>query len=205
MNTQLRGPWIQTYTGRRFYPLDPLPEDVHIKDIAYVLAGEWRFGGHCRPRINVGQHSVLVSRKLEDLGCSAPVCLAGLLHDASEAFARDLNRPLKRELPEYRQLEERIQEAIFQRFDLPWPMPAVIHEVDNRVMANEAAACMQPLLSGFFSVCKHEPTPYEDLHIKPWGMKKTYRRFLHRFAELDLLRHAHVDESRHNYICGGVL
>lgn len=57
--TQRRGDFICTYTGRKFYPLDPRPEDVCIEDIAHALALVNRFGGHTRVPYSVAQHSVL--------------------------------------------------------------------------------------------------------------------------------------------------
>jgi len=38
--------WMQTYTGKRFYPLDPKPELIYLRDIAHALALQCRFGGH---------------------------------------------------------------------------------------------------------------------------------------------------------------
>lgn len=40
------GDWLQTYSGRKFYPLDPRPEDVVIEDIAHALANTCRYAGH---------------------------------------------------------------------------------------------------------------------------------------------------------------
>jgi hypothetical protein len=45
--------------------------------------------------------------------------LAALLHDASEAYFADIARPTKITLPEVLALEERIQNVIEQRFQLP--------------------------------------------------------------------------------------
>lgn len=56
-----RGDWIQTFTGRRFWPLDPRPEDVCIEDIAHALSLKCRFGGHCTRFYSVAEHSVHVS------------------------------------------------------------------------------------------------------------------------------------------------
>src|SRR5690606_23156115 len=43
---EARGPWIQTYTGRRFYVTAPRPEDVCIEDVAHALSNICRFTGH---------------------------------------------------------------------------------------------------------------------------------------------------------------
>ena len=86
-----KGDWIQTFTGRAFYVLDPRPEDVDIEDIAHALSMQCRFAGHCREFYSVAQHSVTASWLVppED-------ALWGLLHDAAEAYVVDLPRPIKR-------------------------------------------------------------------------------------------------------------
>lgn len=43
-----RGVWMQTRTGRAFYPQNPLPEDICIEDIAHALGNLCRFGGHTK-------------------------------------------------------------------------------------------------------------------------------------------------------------
>jgi 5'-deoxynucleotidase YfbR-like HD superfamily hydrolase len=43
-----RGDWIQTYSGKRFFPLDPRPEDVCIEDIAHALSLLCRWTGHVK-------------------------------------------------------------------------------------------------------------------------------------------------------------
>lgn len=40
------GDWVQTYTGRRFYVLDPQPAEIFIEDIAASLGKLCRFNGH---------------------------------------------------------------------------------------------------------------------------------------------------------------
>lgn len=40
--------WMQTYTGRAFYPLNPQPAHVDLEDIAHGLANLCRYGGQCR-------------------------------------------------------------------------------------------------------------------------------------------------------------
>lgn len=33
-----KGDWMQTYTGRQFWPLDPHPDEIDIRDIAHALS-----------------------------------------------------------------------------------------------------------------------------------------------------------------------
>ena len=42
-----KGDWMQTISGRQFWPIDPRPEDVFIEDIAHALSMMCRFNGHC--------------------------------------------------------------------------------------------------------------------------------------------------------------
>lgn len=44
--TARKGNWMQTYTGRAFWPLDPRPEEVDPLDIAHALGMLCRYGGH---------------------------------------------------------------------------------------------------------------------------------------------------------------
>ena len=48
MRAPRNGSWIQTYTGIQFWPLDPRPEEIEIRDIAHALSLLCRFNGHCR-------------------------------------------------------------------------------------------------------------------------------------------------------------
>ncbi len=49
-----RGDWMQTFSGRKFWPLDPRVEEVFTEDIAHALANQCRFGGHCPMRSDYG-------------------------------------------------------------------------------------------------------------------------------------------------------
>lgn len=71
--------WIQTSTGRKFYPLSPNDSDVSILDIARALSMQCRFGGHVRRFYSVAEHSVHVSNHV-----SRENALWGLLHHLLE-------------------------------------------------------------------------------------------------------------------------
>ena len=131
--------WIQTFTGRKFRPLDPKQEDFDIKDIAHALSLLCRFNGHCLRFYSVAEHSVRVSRILPD-----ELKLWGLLHDAGEAYTTDLPRPVKGQIPQFRMIEDRVLEVACQRFGLSWPMPPAVKEADNRLLATESRDLMAP-------------------------------------------------------------
>ena len=110
----LRGDWMQTYTGVRFYPMDPRPEELDIRDIAHALSLICRYGGHVDRFYSVAEHCVLMSQCVPE-----EHALWALLHDASEAYVGDMVRPLKRQLPEYEAAEGRVIAAIVERVGLP--------------------------------------------------------------------------------------
>lgn len=129
--TERRGDWIQTFTGKAFWPMDPRPEDIDIEDIAHALAMKCRFSGHCLEFYSVAQHSVLVSRSCPE----AP--LWALLHDAAEAYLPDVARPVKRFLTGFKEIEERVERCVAERFGLPWPMPESVKRADLEALATE--------------------------------------------------------------------
>lgn len=86
--------WIQTFTGKKFRPLDARAEDVDVRDIAHALALKCRFNGHCREFYSVAEHSVRVSRVM--LAQGNQMGMWGLMHDAAEAYLADLGGPIKK-------------------------------------------------------------------------------------------------------------
>lgn len=134
-----RGNWMQTATGRQFWPLDPRPEEIHIEDIAHALSMQCRYGGHALRFYSVGEHSVLLSRAV-----SRENALLALLHDAPEAYVQDVIRPIKPHLTGYHEIEARIMRAICDRFGLPYEMPAEVKDADNRILLDEQAQNMAP-------------------------------------------------------------
>ncbi len=113
--------WIQTASGKQFFPLCPRPEDVCIEDIAHALSQKVRFTGHCSRLYTVGQHSLLVSQMLP-----SSYKLAGLLHDATEAYLPDVAAPIKgsvyvrtpSEMISFAELEAQLADVIFAALGL---------------------------------------------------------------------------------------
>jgi 5'-deoxynucleotidase YfbR-like HD superfamily hydrolase len=129
---QRTGDWMQTYTGRQFWPLDPRAEEIEIEDIAHGLSMQCRYAGHCLRFYSVAEHSVLLSRALPE-----PFKLWGLLHDAAEAYVLDIIRPIKPSLPGYREIEEAVMVGVCQRFGLAPEMPEIVKTFDTRILVDE--------------------------------------------------------------------
>ena len=130
--TTRKGDWFQTYTGIQFYAYDPRPEEVCIEDIAHHLALQCRYNGACREFYSVAQHSVHVSRVVSPVNA-----LWGLLHDAAEAYLGDLIRPVKLGMPQYREVEALVMEAVCARFGLCSPEPSDIKRADKLLLYTE--------------------------------------------------------------------
>lgn len=166
--------WIQTYTGRKFFPLDPVIESIDIADIAHALSMMCRYGGHCDRFYSVGEHSVLLSRCVPQ-----ELALWALLHDASEAYLVDVPSPLKPYLPGYADIERKLERAVAARFGLCWPMPEEIKFADTAIRTDEMQALM-----------KSPPEPWPGmlpalgLELPLWGQKQAKAEFLQRFYEL---------------------
>jgi len=164
--------WIQTATGRRFYPLSPPPEDVDIRDIAHALSLLCRFNGHSAAFYSVAEHSVRVCDSLP-----REHQLWGLLHDAAEAYLGDLPRPLKRQLPTFSQAENVVLRCVTERYGLSWPMPAAVRAADDQLLATEA----RDLMGAPDWARGTEPLPGP---IEPWPPERARAAFLERFQAL---------------------
>lgn len=130
-------PFIETVSGKEFHFLDPKPEDIEIEDIAYSLANQCRFTGHV-PFYSVAEHSLLVAAQFADSG-DKQLMLAALLHDASEAYLSDIASPIKQFLPEYTKMEEKLQTAIYNKFNIDYNKYAdKVKQADIQQLYNEA-------------------------------------------------------------------
>jgi hypothetical protein len=168
---------MQTYSGRRFWPLDPRPEDVCIEDVAHALSLLTRYGGHCLRFYSVAEHSVHLARH-----ASPEDKLWLLLHDASEAYLSDMVRPLKRFMPEYREAEDRVSAAVYERFGLdPAHEPRTVKALDNRILMDERAQVMRPTGDEWHYGGENEPL---GVALQFWSPQRAEAHFLSTFSAL---------------------
>jgi hypothetical protein len=173
-----KGDWMQTYTGRAFWPLDPRADEVAIEDIAHSLSLQCRFAGHCRFHYSVAQHSVLVARSIRAKGLAPELVVWGLLHDAAEAYLVDLPRPVKGVVQGYREAEAGVLRAVAEHFGLVTGLVGleVVHLADNTALATEKRDVMDKP--------RREWAPLPD----PWPER--IERWQPRVAELEFLQMA---------------
>lgn len=178
MNWFRRNPkpdWMQTFSGVQYRPAAPRVEDVRIIDIAHHLSMLCRFTGAVRQFYSVAEHSVLVSRIVPP-----EHALCGLLHDATEAYTNDINKPLKRSLPDYQEIEALNWAVIADKFGLPREIPAEVHEADYAMLRAEQVRLMP--------YCEHTEAWARDAHpniaIRGLAPTDAEARFLERFYEL---------------------
>ena len=170
-------PTILTVAGRYFDFTDPAASIFEIGEIAHALAHICRFTGHTRRFYSVAEHcwhvSQLVPRGDE---------LAGLLHDAPEAFIGDVVKPLKMLLPDYAVIEARVEAAVLSWFGLTADLPPSVKAADAMMLRVEQDQAM--------GAANHDwglgaLSPQAKLvRLEFWEPAEAEMMFLRRFEEL---------------------
>jgi hypothetical protein len=162
-------------------PFNPSQEDIDIRDIAHALALTSRYGGHSPEPFSVAEHSWRVSctmatRPYYD---EPSILLAGLLHDAEEAYFCDMPSPIKRHpaMERYKFAAEDMRRAIFAKFSLEASLISHTKWADDAEYYRERRAMW--------------PDDSKD-YVKPWGWQQAELWFLNRFEILQAERAAKV-------------
>ena len=169
------GPTITLASGRLFDFLDPHGSDFAIEDVAHGLALVCRYAGQCRDFYSVAEHSLLVSDVATNHRYEA------LLHDAAEAFIGDITRPLKQLLPDYKRIEEAVEDAVIERFGMDRAYRSEVKATDLRVLAAEQMQIMAPGTADWAAEAQVEPAAITVRFLSPKAAK---RQFLKRYEEL---------------------
>jgi 5'-deoxynucleotidase YfbR-like HD superfamily hydrolase len=171
-------PVVQTHSGIMFNLLAPERSTINIEDIAHALSNLCRFNGHSTQFYSVAQHSVLVSRLVPPY-----LALPALMHDSAEAYLGDCVSPLKQLLPEYKQIENNIMQAIFNCIGLPYPLHSEIKRADIRALATEQRDLMNACEDGWHWQVTQGISP-SDVQIFPESPEEAKDNFLKRYFEL---------------------
>lgn len=177
---------INTVSGRLFWPLDPIVQDVYIEDIAHGLALENRFGNQSDYPYPVAWHSVALSHVV-------PSHLAkwALMHDATEAYLSDIPRPLKRSgnFQFYEDAEEELMIIIARAVGLePLVMPKELKIYDTRMGNTELryankVGYAKMVARGFSEEELDHCVKWKDW-VKPVSVEDAKQAFLDRYHQL---------------------
>ena len=172
---------IMTYTKKMFDPLRPKPELIDIQDIAHALSMLCRANGHFKSFYSVGQHCINCAREAEARGYSERLQLACLLHDASEAYLSDITRPVKAELPKYKEIEEPLQEMLWNMW-LETPLTdgekEQVFEIDDAILLHEFLHLMDA------KIAEEIPEIYSKPEFSFTGFAQCAQEFLQLFYAL---------------------
>lgn len=174
------GATMLTSTGRYVQPLYPNDWTPDIEEIAHALSNLCRFTGHVREFYSVAEHSCRVAEQLPD-----ELQLAGLLHDAAEAYLGDMATPLKTHPffgSAYRSAERALEQRIGEAFGVDLDHD-LIHSADKRLLATERRDLM-PATDEAWLILQHV-RPLKDV-IVPWTPIWAKHEFLLRYETLIL-------------------
>lgn len=130
--------WTQTFTGKMMYPLAPTADMINIFDIAHQSSIEPRYSGATFFPYSVAQHSILVADIIDilldnyeayqyaygnmcrffsqDIDVRNVLRSIALLHDATEAYLKDMPKPIKDVMPDYTAYEHKLELLIYNKY-----------------------------------------------------------------------------------------
>lgn len=190
--------WMQTYTGRKFYPQTPEPGMIDIRDIAHGLSLTCRFGGQCDGFYSVAQHCVvmlhyaqcshfhdhpakgLTTKELKILQRDV------LMHDATEAYLGDMPSPVKALLPDFKRMEDKLDVVIRRTFDLPEEKHPLVKVLDTGLVVTELRVLCGPRpADALIEVPELPGIDYIADEVAPaWKPKVAERNFLNAYKRL---------------------
>ena len=169
--------WLQTFTGKQVFPMDMKLDDIDLVDIAHSLSRQCRYNGHSRVFYSVAEHSTLLARHAMQRKLPLHIAKIMLLHDASEAYISDICRPLKKQLPQIKPIEQIADKLVCEKFGLIWPWPEIVHEWDQRITMDERMMLMR---------VHPDWECWEPLGVKiqMWSPERAELEFFHAYNDL---------------------
>lgn len=202
------GDWIQTYSGKQWWPHDPRPEDVHPEDFP-AIAQVTRFGGSCRladrpaevtlPRYTVAQHSCLVYDYVREYGGRYLKCVfdeeqkAALVHDLHEIYppgdqlapfirlkSGDLSPQTQAGIAWLRSVSDDAAHCVRLKLRVLTALPPVVKQADLVLLATERRDLMTtpPELRDHWASL---PEPWSQ-RIEVWSAERAWAEWRDRFT-----------------------
>lgn len=124
---------MRTYTGKYIDVFDMSIEDFDIVDIAHSLSLSARWNGHTKEHYSIAEHSIWMAERAETLEEK----MECLIHDATEAYIVDVPTPIKRRLPQYLEVEEKLNKLICEKFNVNYPFTKNLKKLDREALEFE--------------------------------------------------------------------
>lgn len=180
--TDLPATAVETASGRYVDLCAPDPEHLDLVDVARSLSRLCRHHGHTFRFYSVAEHSVLVHDLIKQDGGTEEQRLAGLLHEAAEAYLGDVVAPLKLAMrldgspvpadSAYDQLTDLMETAVAEAFgvDLETLTSPEVRRADLLALRIEADALLPSRGQGWHwpTWMDREPTPSEMRETLSW-------------------------------------
>jgi uncharacterized protein len=136
--------YIETYTGIKFYPLQPLAHEINIIDMVHAASGELRFGAHTEISWSLAQHSLSVWQLMRDWGHDTYMQFLALTHDFEESYLKDIPSPIKVKFLDYKAAGKFLQNMIWHEyFGIRKPTAEeliILKSADEEILHYEALA-----------------------------------------------------------------
>ena len=131
---------LTTYTGKHFDYNDITPESIDVLDITHALPRINRFIGHSSRAYSVAEHTFCCYVMADVLGYTTRQKLLTLIHDFPEAYTGDCPTPLKVLLPQFKEIEEKVENALYAHLNIEPPTEEehlLVKRIDITMLAIE--------------------------------------------------------------------
>lgn len=131
---------LVTYTGKTFDFNNITKDSICIEDIFQAMTRINRFIGHSTRAYSDAEHLVYCAVMAKKLNYSTRLQMLTFIHDFAEAYMGDLPTPLKSILPQYKEIEKKVEDAIYEYFEIKPPTSEeheLIKRIDNTMLVIE--------------------------------------------------------------------
>lgn len=184
--------YITTYSKIKFTPLQPVADDIRIEDIAHSLSMLCRANGHYSSFYSVAAHCINCYEEAVARRETPRVKMACLLHDAVESYISDVTRPVKKHLPQYQQIEEKLSNAIYEKF---LGNPLSDYEEKMVCIIDDAMLYYEFLEFSAYKLMEEPPYVAATPDFYRGTMKQVEQEYLDIFHNIDLDDKSEVKET----------
>lgn len=184
--------WIETYSGKQFWLLDPDGGAVDVCDVGHAIGYQCRYNGHTSKQdknmpwtewndfLSVAEHSCLLSDFCMRQGWGTQRAFQAHIHDSAEAYSGDIPRPWKNAVPILRNLEHDLDMIVLPALGGAGEKPDWLDEIDTRILQDERAQARNPS-SHDWKLDGYEPL---GIKIQFWSPERAWREWTERYFAL---------------------